>query len=190
MLSGIAVSSPRLSRNTYLHGAVFGLAAVQLQSGTMWMPVVLTARIGVFRLSARGCTATAEFESVGPSRARSCDDWISVCAFWAEVAASEASSCTSRSIIAPLTPPAALICLTASMAPSRLWGPYTPPAPVTENPAPNLIFLPAYEFRELWPPPVPVEPQPAITNAATNPQTRRMRFISISPSELLSFSLT
>src|SRR5438128_118613 len=41
MLSGMAVSSPRLSRNTYLQGVVSG----NLQSGTMWMPVVLTATI-------------------------------------------------------------------------------------------------------------------------------------------------
>src|SRR5437764_596104 len=55
MLVGIAVSSPRLSRKTYLPGSVLG----KLQSGTMWMAVVLTARIGMLMLSASGCTATA-----------------------------------------------------------------------------------------------------------------------------------
>src|SRR3989442_161355 len=65
MLVGIADSSPRLSRKTYLHGSVLG----KLQSGTMWIPVVLTARIGILKLSAKGCTATAELESVGPRRA-------------------------------------------------------------------------------------------------------------------------
>src|SRR6202165_1221581 len=139
MLSGIAVCSPRLSRNTYLHGVELGLATVQLQSGTMWIPVVLTARIGVLSSSASGWTATAEFDSVGPKRARSRDAVISVCAFWADVAAREASSWTSRSIIAPLTPPEALICLTASRAPSRLCGPSTAPAAQVDRTAPELL---------------------------------------------------
>ena len=87
------------------------------------MPVVLTARIGVFKLSASGCTATAELERVGPRTAMTWFDWISVCAFCADCALSEASSSTVSSILAPLTPPEALICLTASIAPSRLCGP-------------------------------------------------------------------
>src|ERR1700720_2505550 len=116
MLSGIAVSSPRLSRNTYLHGVVFG----KLQLGTMLMPVVLTARIGVLRLSASGCTATAEFESVGPRSARSWSDWIMVWATVADWALSEASSLTVSAIVAPLTPPALFIWSTASIMPSRL----------------------------------------------------------------------
>src|SRR5207253_1625451 len=105
MLSGIAVCSPRLSRNTYLHGVGLGFAGVQLQSGTRWVPVVLTARTGVFKVSARGWTATAEFDSVGPSRARTWFCPISVWAFALEVAWSEASSSKDRSIVAPLTPP-------------------------------------------------------------------------------------
>ena len=68
MLAGIADSSPRLSRKTYLQGTVDGA----LQLGTMLIPVVLTARIGILKLSASGCTATAEFERVGPRRASSC----------------------------------------------------------------------------------------------------------------------
>src|SRR2546423_14101158 len=64
MLSGMAVCSPRLSRKTYLHGVGSGL----LQLGTMLMPVVLTARIGVFSFSASGGTPTAEVDRVGPSR--------------------------------------------------------------------------------------------------------------------------
>src|SRR5450759_2405341 len=119
MLSGIAVSSPRLSRNTYLQGTVDGA----LQLGTMLMPVVLTARMGVLRLSASGCTATAELDSVGPSRARSCSSWISFCATWADCALSDASSLIVSAICAPLTPPELLICFTARFIPSRLWGP-------------------------------------------------------------------
>src|SRR5260370_30479163 len=138
MLSGIAVSSPRLSRNTYLHGVVVGFAAVQLQSGTMWIPLVLTARIGVFKLSARGGTATAELDSVGPSSARTWFDSIRVWAFACEVALSEVSSSKEISIIAPLTPPDALICLAASFMPSRLCGPYTSPAPGMDTTAPSL----------------------------------------------------
>src|SRR5215472_9068423 len=107
MLSGIAVCSPRLSRKTYLHGVSDG----KLQSGTMWIPVVLTARIGVFKFSDRGCTATAELDNVGPSTAITWDSWIRPCAFCADCALSEASSSTVRSILAPLTPPEALICL-------------------------------------------------------------------------------
>src|SRR5258708_7759531 len=105
MLSGIAVSSPRLSRNTYRHGTVLG----KLQLGTMLMPVVLTARIGVRCCSASGWTATAELESVGPRRARSWSDRIIVWATWADCDWVEASSFTVSSIVAPLTPPALLI---------------------------------------------------------------------------------
>src|SRR5207248_515405 len=99
MLSGIAVCSPRLSRNTYLQG----VAAGKLQSGTMWMPVVLTARIGVFKLSARGCTPTAELESVGPSSARSWSCSIMVWASRADWALYAASSLTVSVIIDHLT---------------------------------------------------------------------------------------
>src|ERR1700693_4573512 len=106
MLAGIAVCSPRLSRNTYLHGVVLGELAVQLQSGTMWIPVVLTARIGVLRLSASGCAPTAEFESVGPRSARARSPWFIV-----------------GGMFAPRMPPPALICLTARFMPSRLCGP-------------------------------------------------------------------
>src|SRR6266571_998835 len=137
MLSGMAVCSPRLSRKTYLQGVAVG----KLQSGTMWMPVVLTARIGVFRLSARGCTPTAELDSVGPRRAISWSCWIIVCACCDDCALSEASSRTSSEIWAPLTPSEPLICSTASTMPSRLWGPYTPPAPVIDSRAPNLMVL-------------------------------------------------
>src|SRR5207253_8058149 len=142
MLSGIAVCSPRLSRNTYLHGVGLGFAGVQLQSGTRWVPVVLTARTGVFKVSARGWTATTEFDSVGPSRARTWFCPISVWAFALEVAWSEASSSKDRSIVAPLTPPEALICLTASFIPSRLCGQYTPPALVMVRMVARLVVLP------------------------------------------------
>ncbi len=71
MLAGIADSSPRLSRKTYLQGTVDGA----LQLGTMLIPVVLTARIGILKLSASGWTATAELDSVGPSRASGWTCW-------------------------------------------------------------------------------------------------------------------
>src|SRR6266576_2299736 len=100
MLAGIADSSPRLSRKTYLQGTVDGA----LQLGTMLMPVVLTARIGILKLSASGCTATAELDSVGPRRAKSWPCWIRVCATWADCALSEASSLTSSEILTPFTP--------------------------------------------------------------------------------------
>src|SRR5260370_40561611 len=108
-----------LSRNTYLQGSVDGA----LQFGPRLMLVVLTARIGVLRLSGSGCTGTAELDRVGPSSARSCSSWISFCATWADCALSEASSLIVRAICAPFTPPEPLICLTARFIPSRLWGP-------------------------------------------------------------------
>src|SRR5438046_9426168 len=98
MLSGIAVCSPRLSRKMYLHGVVDGA----LQSGTMWMPVVLVASIGVFRLSASGCAPTAELDSVGPSSARTWFCWISDCVFCEEIAWSEVWSSSVRSLWGPL----------------------------------------------------------------------------------------
>src|SRR3984893_7867296 len=76
MLAGIAASSPRLSRKTYVQGTVEGA----LQLGTMLIPVVLTARIGILRLSASGWTATAELDSVGPRRANGWGWWEIVCA--------------------------------------------------------------------------------------------------------------
>src|SRR5438445_13647518 len=119
MLVGMAVSSPRLSRKTYLQGTVDGA----LQLGTMLMPVVLTARIGILKLSASGWTATAELESVGPRRASSCPCWISVCATWADCGRSEASSLVSRVILAPFTPPELLIFSTARSMPFFELGP-------------------------------------------------------------------
>src|SRR5216684_2893774 len=119
MLAGIADSSPRLSRKTYLQGTVDGA----LQLGTMLMPVVLTARIGILKLSASGCTATAEFERVGPRSASSCPPWMRVCATCADWALSEASSRVSSEILAPLTPPELLIISTARSAPFLELGP-------------------------------------------------------------------
>src|SRR5450759_4292921 len=177
MLSGIAVSSPRLSRNTYLHGVLDG----KLQLGTMLMPVVRTATMGVLRLSASGCTPTAELESVGPRSARSRSCWIIVCATWDDCVLSEASSLTVSAICAPLTPPELLICFTARFMPSRPCGPYTPPAPVMERMAPSLIVLPEYELPV--PPPPLVEPHAATNRAATSQQTTLNRFISASPTE-------
>src|ERR1700682_3673739 len=175
MLAGMAVCSPRLSRNTYLHGVVDGA----LQLGTMLMPVVLTARMGVFRLSASGWTPTAELDRVGPRSARSSSCWISFWASWVDCALSEASSFLVSAICAPRTPPELLICLTASSAPFQLCGPYTLPAPVMDRMAPILIVLPAYKL--VVPPPLLVEPHAATTSAATSPETRCNRFISESP---------
>ncbi len=80
MLAGIADSSPRLSRKTYLQETVDGA----LQFGTMLMPVVLTARIGILKLSANGWTATAELERVGPRSASNWPCWMRVWATWAD----------------------------------------------------------------------------------------------------------
>jgi len=87
------------------------------------MPVVLTASIGVLRLSARGWTATAELDSVGPRRAMTWSCWIKVWATAADCALSDASSLTVSEIWAPLTPPEALICFTARFIPFCPCGP-------------------------------------------------------------------
>src|ERR1700726_301894 len=119
ILVGMAVSSPRLSRNTYLQGTVDG----KLQSGTMLMPVVLTARMGILKLSASGCTATAEFERVGPRSASSCPPCINVWATCADWALSDASPRVSSEIFAPRTPPELLIVSAARSAPFFELGP-------------------------------------------------------------------
>src|SRR5579864_8544525 len=140
------------------------------------MPVVLTARIGTFRLSASGCTPTAELDSVGPRSASTLFCWMRVCALAAEVGLSDVSSWTVRLICAPLTPPDPLIWSTASIMPSRLCGPYTPPAPVIERMAPSWIVFPEYELELELPPPPPLEPHAATRKVATSEAAKRVRF--------------
>src|SRR6266852_8952900 len=94
----------------------------------------------------------------------------------ADSAGSEASAFTLRTILAPRTPPALLIWSTASCMPFLLWTPTRIPAPVRERSAPSLIVLPAYEL--VAPPPPPLVSQATTMTAATNAETRPIRFTS------------